>query len=119
MTPKQGTECCLLTLRHLCYFKASSPTSPAAHMGSNGGGGSWEENAHDMLRMCGKWGPRRFHQECHGRGTRLSRSYLSIPDDMEITRNVQVEELPKQVQEYEIPGCHLGLIHGIITFCAL
>lgn len=26
---------------------------------------------------------------------------------------------PKQVQEYEIPGCHLGLIHGIITFCAL
>lgn len=54
--------------------------------GQMGVGGLWEENAHDMLRMWGKWGPRRFHQECHGRGTRLQ-EHLSIPDDMEITRN--------------------------------
>ena len=73
-----------------CYFQENSkpllqpallPTS-----GQMGVGGFWAENAHDTLSMWGKWGPRRFHQECHGRGTHLQ-EHLSVPDDTEIARN--------------------------------
>lgn len=42
-----------------------------------------------------------------------SPEHLSIPDDMEITRNGKLEN-SQQVQEYEIPGCHLGLIQELL-----
>ena len=50
----------------------------------------------------------------------ISRSILALQMTLNSPEMAcQAGGTPKQVQEYEIPGCHLGQIYGNITFCAL